>query len=333
MQGKHLERISERTQREFIARRINRQLGLNGSYIDMVEQFMTALDSQRSGLLYRLAKQTVRHCLVVMSGVLSLVSLTNSYAEDTPGNSSGNSWDITTPSGNPSSNSNSWNITLGAGVGSAPKYPGSDTMRTRVMPLIDVNYGRFFLGPGGLGVNLYQDGHWRLAATGSFGFSKLRQESDDPHLQGLGDIDATPRAGVLAGYHSRWFAAGLRVNTDVGGHHQGTVANFEFDVRYPVTQQLTLSAGPRLTWADSSYMQTVFGVDATQARNSGLPQYTASGGISEVSFGVGARYRFTSRWIGAARVSVGRLQGDAAASPITEKLQQRTFAMFVVYHF
>jgi len=108
---------------------------------------------------------------------------------------------------------------------------------------------------------------------------------------------------------------------------------FEFDVRYPVIQQLTLSAGPRLTWADSSYMQTVFGVDATQARNSGLPQYTASGGISEVSFGVGARYRFTSHWIGAARVSVGRLQGDAAASPITENPRQHTFSLSVAYHF
>jgi len=39
-------------------------------------------------------------------------------------------------------------------------------------------------------------------------FFKVRKESDDPHLQGLGDIDGTPRAGVLAGYRSRWFCSG-----------------------------------------------------------------------------------------------------------------------------
>jgi len=120
-------------------------LVLNVSYTDMVEQFMASLDSQRSGLLYRPAKQTVRHCLIVMSGVLSLLSFTNLYAEDTPGiHPAIHGISPLHPAIHLAIQTHGI-FTLGAGVGSAPKYPGSDTIRTRVVPLFDVNYGRFFL--------------------------------------------------------------------------------------------------------------------------------------------------------------------------------------------
>jgi outer membrane protein len=235
-----------------------------------------------------------------------------------------------------------WDISVGAGVASMPKYPGSDSQKTRALPLISVQYGRFFLGgdtagtgagAGGLGVNLYEDAHWRFGAVASFGAFKARKEADDPRLRGLGDIDSTARAGGFASYTQGWLTASASVSTDIGGNHQGTLANFGLTARYRPTDQLTLSAGPNLIWSSGSYMQTFFGIDEEQSLRSGRAQYTAGAGVSSIGFGVGANYRFDRHWSLGVRASTAQLQGDAKDSPITQDKTQNTIAVFAAYHF
>jgi hypothetical protein len=66
----------------------------------------------------------------------------------------------------------SWRFALGGGVVSTPKFPGSKNFKTEAVPIIGVTYGRFFVGgvpgsgtPAGVGINLYQDSHWRFGAA------------------------------------------------------------------------------------------------------------------------------------------------------------------------
>ena len=47
----------------------------------------------------------------------------------------------------------------------------------------------------------------------------------------------------------------------------------------------------------------------------------------------GARYMLTRNWSIAANVSYGRLQGDAANSPVTTDKTQRVISAFVLYRF
>src|SRR5690349_1944822 len=75
-------------------------------------------------------------------------------------------------------------VAVGAGIGVAPRYPGSDNYRAHLAPALHLAYGPVFFGAGGLGIVLHRAEGWR------FGFNLLpsrgRKESDDPHLTGLG---------------------------------------------------------------------------------------------------------------------------------------------------
>jgi outer membrane protein len=235
---------------------------------------------------------------------------------------------------------------LGAGVVSLPEYPGSDRRKTRLAPLFSLSYGRFFVGadaqggsgtgPGtaaGIGFNAYESGGFRLGGLLGADFRSPRAEGDDERLRGLGDIGRTVRAGVFASYAKDWLILRASATSDVAGHHQGTLARLDVLGRYAPFERLTLSAGPGLTWASAQREQTFFGIDADQSARSGRPQYAAGSGIESLRFSVAARYLIGTRWSVAATFSAARLQGDAAASPITQSKSQNIFGVFTSYRF
>ena len=228
-----------------------------------------------------------------------------------------------------------WDITLGVGAASIPKYPGSDEQKARLLPVVSVRYGRFFVGgdSDGVGVNLIEDEHWRAGVIASFGAFKPRKESDDLRLHGLGDIDSTPRLGSFVSYTQSWLTASAAVSSDVGGNRQGTLATLSLAARWQATPQLLLTAGPSITWANGQYMQTFFGIDEEQALHSGLPQYRPGGGVANIGLRVGANYRFNQHWGFGVSASTAQLQGDAKDSPITQDKTQSTIVAFAAYHF
>jgi outer membrane scaffolding protein for murein synthesis (MipA/OmpV family) len=233
-----------------------------------------------------------------------------------------------------------WRFVVGVGAISEPKYPGSGNRRYEPVPLLSASYGRFFFGaspdtgtPLGLGAYLYRDSHWRIGAVVSYDFLKPRRESDDAHLQGLGDIDRTAHAGIFVNYTLGWFGARSSVLTDIGGKHQGTIAKLDLEAKYTPTNRLTFTAGPGLTWASSQYEQTYYGVDAQQSSQSGMRQYSPGSGIASVRFSVGANYELTKHWDVRALVSASSLQGDTGDSPVVEKKSQIFYGAFASYHF
>jgi outer membrane protein len=76
-----------------------------------------------------------------------------------------------------------------------------------------------------------------------------------------------------------------------------------------------------------------FGIDAAQSEIAGVPPYRARAGINTVGGQVGARYALTRNWSVAANLRYGRLQGDAADSPVTTDKTQRLISAFVLYKF
>ena len=114
---------------------------------------------------------------------------------------------------------------------------------------------------------------------------------------------------------------------------QGTLGFFDLLARHRATPQLTFSAGPGITWASDDYMTTFFGVTPEQSTRSGLPVYEAKAGVHALRFGVGAGYRIDRRWSLGGRIGTSRLEGDAAASPITRDRTQNLAALFASYRF
>src|SRR5258706_6532636 len=218
---------------------------------------------------------------------------------------------------------------FGAGVGFAPRFEGSNHERARLAPVVHLAYGPVFFGLGGLGVNLYRDPRWRFGANLAFGGGT--RESADDRVQGLGDVDRSVLAGLFAVYQSREVLARAHISTDVGGHGQGTVARLDVFGRLRGGDGLAFFAGPGLTWVDRRHMQTYFGVSAEQAARSGLPAFDAGAGVSSMRLSAGAAYRIDPRWRLIGIYSLGRLQGDAAASPIIVTRTQNSLFVSAIY--
>jgi MipA family protein len=232
-----------------------------------------------------------------------------------------------------------WRVSLGAGLDYVPKFPGSDSHKVLPLPFIAASYGRFFFGafPGaasiaGIGVNLYQDQHWRFGAALSAGLAE-RKESDDPRLQGLGDVRRTASAGVTLAYTQSSYTLGASVLSDILNRGQGTLASLNALGRYRASDRLTFFGGPGLTWADGRYTETFFGVNAQQSAASGLPEFGTRPGFNSARLGLGAGYRLGERWSTLAFASLSTLLGDAVNSPITESRSQYFLGVAIFYRF
>lgn len=233
-----------------------------------------------------------------------------------------------------------WELTAGIGVASVPRYLGSGDDRILPVPMLGARHGRFVFGdvPGGtspasVGIHLVETASWNFGTFVSYDLGDQRKESVDSHLHGLGDIKPTGHAGFFAGYSVAWLALRASAQSDIGGKDQGMTASFEAMAQFPLSQRLFVGAGPSLTWADQSRMQTFFAVDAAQSANSGLAQYSTRAGLQSVDFSLLAMYQVSTHWSMGARVAATRLQQEAADSPVVEDDTQLAGMMFFNYRF
>jgi outer membrane protein len=236
--------------------------------------------------------------------------------------------------------SDKWKFIVGGGVINAARYPGSRYDFTRGLPLVSISYGRFFIGavpgggaPAGAGAYLLHTEHWAIGLDFGGDSRKPRRASDDPILRGWGDIKGTVRGGMFAAYNREWLSVRAAISDDVGGHHEGVLASLAIEAKYHVTRRLTLSIGPEVTWVNSQYANTFFGINAAQSEIAGIAPYRAKSGINTLSGSAGATYMLTDHWSLGTHVSYGRLQGDAADSPVTTSKTQRIYGAFVMYRF
>jgi MipA family protein len=235
--------------------------------------------------------------------------------------------------------SDKWKFQLGAGAINAARYPGSRYDATHGVPIVSISYDRYFIGgvpggggaPAGLGAYLLHTGHWAVGLAVGGGGRKPRRASDDPILRGWGDIPGTVRGGMFASYNIDWLS--VHGSVSAAGHNEGVLASLGIDAKYHATQRLTLSIGPEVTWGNSQYTMTFFGLDAAQSEIAGIAPYRAGSGINSVGGSASANYMLTQHWSLAAHVSYGRLQGDAANSPVTTDKTQRMYGAFVMYRF
>lgn len=225
---------------------------------------------------------------------------------------------------------------IGGGVGVKPNYSGAKHNQTTFVPAIKLAYGPFFVG----GVDDLLGAGWEVAKTDRWTFAlgvgtnlSPRQESDDAHLRGLGDIDVTPRAFTSATYQNGWLKGGVIASQDVGGNQQGFKLTGYAHLQWRPVESVRLFTGPTFSWADSDYMQTQYGVTASQAMRSGLPRYDAGAGLEKVGWELGMDYEMTSSWLVGARLVAQHLENNAADSPIAEQSGQLSGLLFTAWRF
>lgn len=261
---------------------------------------------------------------VMSSGVAT------AYADDTPATSDPAS--APAASATPAASSK-WKIAFGPGVVVTPRYPGSRQLSVFPFPALDISYDdRFFSqGPDVLGVNVVSDPNYHVGAALTFDFQE-RKESDDPRLHGLGNVNVGPKLKLFADYTVWAFTGSVALYQDIAGTHQGTTVSTDLYASAPVGGWL-FSVGPGFTWANGTYTRTFFAVSNQQSAASGLPTYGTSAGIRDIHLNTYVSYDFSKHWVGSIATTFGRLQHDAAQSPITERTFELNMLASVNYRY
>ena len=241
-----------------------------------------------------------------------------------------------------------WEIRIGLGARYDAKYEGSDEMKARVLPLIDITWKDLvFLNPReGLGVRLYDD--HGLTVSAGIGYVFGRDESDSSGLRGMGDIDDAAAVNLKMKYAIGPVAPYIGISRHLGDI-DGTLVEAGVGGIVPLAlitggmdspgmgagglKGTALQLGVSATWADGGYMEGYFGVNPVQSAASGYARYDAESGFKSVDFKFGVIYPFAENWAVNARGGYSRLLGDAADSPIVKDDGRFSGGLFLSYRF
>jgi outer membrane scaffolding protein for murein synthesis (MipA/OmpV family) len=230
-----------------------------------------------------------------------------------------------------------WQVIVGASAATQPAYTGAKAYEVLGGPVFDIRYKdiAFFSAGEGLGVNLLRTDKLLFGVSLRYDFGRHISE-DYPHLHGLNDIGASSETEAFASYVlSKKFPLVLRADIrKIMGGAGGLVGDLEGYLPLPgSSQHFVMFAGPSVTFADHSNMQTTFGVTPSQAPLSGYPPFTAHGGTQSWGIGFSATRVFTSHWLVTTEAAYSRLLGPARESPITVSAAQSTVNLSVEYRF
>lgn len=226
-----------------------------------------------------------------------------------------------------------WSVTLGAGLASAPRYPGAGSQRLQLAPLVSIVYDRrVFAGPLGIGVAAIR---WNGFTAGPvIGIERGRNESDDSRLTGLGNISPSATGGAFAAYDFGSVTISATARQAISHSSNGLSGLVQANFRHAFALARTdLAVGPDLEFGNADFERTWFGISPTQSSASGLPEYAPRGGINAVGVHAGLTYRASRHLLWRMFATVRDLTGDAAQSPIVERRTQFLVGAGVAYHF
>ncbi|TCT02677.1 outer membrane protein [Aquabacter spiritensis] len=232
-----------------------------------------------------------------------------------------------------------WYLTLGLGVRVQPSYPGGQQYLGVPFPVINLSKGRelydFQSVDDSSSIALFDNGSISTGAAWSLNFG--RDEDDSPHLTGLGDVDPTfELGGFVQWFPVNWFRFRGELRYGMGGF-SGWVADLGADFIVPY-EQWRFSLGPRLSFAGSGYMDTFYGVTASQAAvasfyGNALPIYRPSSGLDSWGLTAQMTRNFGDGFTWGMYATYANLVGSASDSPVTSNRNQFEAGMSLSYAF
>jgi outer membrane protein len=208
----------------------------------------------------------------------------------------------------------SFNFALRGGVAATPSYPGSSDFQ--LGPDVGFTFGALRLGGVNVGNGIGQIPESGLSFSGAFRVLGAREQADNNELSGLTDIDTAVELGFGLTYRQRDWEVFGEVRKGVTGH-SGVTGTLGGDVIFRPDDRWTISAGPRVSFGDSTFASTYFGVTAGEAAASQFGAFDAGGGALGAGFEIEATYRFSDTWAFETALGYEKLLNDAADSPIT----------------
>jgi outer membrane protein len=212
---------------------------------------------------------------------------------------------------------------VGLGAQLVPSFPGSDSLSVR--PLVDIARARgdepfeFEAPDESFGFALFSKNGFAIGPAVNL---EGKRTADDVGAD-LPKVDFSVEAGAFAQYElSESFRVRMEVRKGLTGH-KGVIGNIGADFVARDKDEWLFSVGPRLTFADKKHHRAYFSVAPEDSLASGLPAYSAGGGIQSAGATAGFLRQLSERWGIYSYAKYDRLVGDAAESPIVRQLGSR----------
>jgi outer membrane protein len=220
-------------------------------------------------------------------------------------------------------------VTLGGGPRVQPQYEGARNYMLSPFPIVSV---RFLINP----FTGEPSSEYGLGFAPSFRYIGARDRSVDKKLAGFPKVDAAYELGGVIDYTLPFVRGYLAVRQGFGGHH-GQVADVGVEGIFKPFGGLKIAIGPKLAFASKEYMETYFSVPPDRSGpptpppdpfsrkkgGGGKGGFQADAGLNSYGPNLKVDYDFTPQWTGKFEANYSRLAGDAADSPLVQKIGSR----------
>jgi outer membrane scaffolding protein for murein synthesis (MipA/OmpV family) len=219
-------------------------------------------------------------------------------------------------------------------ISSKADYSGSDAPRASVMPALEYQWANgWFAGTNrGVGYNFSKAPTLQYGL--GLGLDFGRKESSTGTLAGMGSIASKVEYGAFLNYapDRHWrLSSVLRYGS--GDTGQGATANFGANYTLDISPKWRMDLGASTTWANAQYMQSYFGVSATQSQQSGHSVYSPTSGLRDVSSNLNLSYQVTPQISVSGSLNASSLFGDAKNSPLVTSPQSVSGSLSIGYAF
>jgi outer membrane protein len=236
---------------------------------------------------------------------------------------------------------NGWLVTVKGNFVASPTFPGAESYSFIAYPSLAVRRAndpsRFGAPDDGVSIGMF--GSEPDVTVGVVGrYQRGRYSGDSRKLSGLSDARWALEPGVFAEYWPDPGKIRLRAEARFGlNGYNGPVGSLGADYVQRLSDRIVLSGGPRVAIAGEDYMQTYYGVTATEAQRSHtIAAYKASAGVRSVGATAALAYGWTNNISTTVYANYDRLVGSAAESSVTKTVgspNQFTFGAQINYTF
>ncbi|MCW8093323.1 MipA/OmpV family protein [Alteromonas sp. ASW11-130] len=232
---------------------------------------------------------------------------------------------------------NGWSAGLGLGIEYESAYEGSDEFGFEVDPAGAVQWRSgdniFYWAGEALGWRGLRYDMWLLEAAVVFEEGREESDSDDGHLDGLGDGDEGLEV-LLQARHAfdsdwrYWLDSRLLIGDN------GTLGLLGAGYRFGDQNDGTGSSiAVAVVFHDSDYANKDFGINAEQSAASGLNETYLSGGFRSIGFHYNYRTYINQNWQLFGEIVYERYGSDIEDSPIARNNYEAEAGLGVIYVF
>ncbi|MBH1449342.1 MipA/OmpV family protein [Stenotrophomonas maltophilia] len=233
-------------------------------------------------------------------------------------------------------------LTLGAGVDVAPRYSGSDENRATAALVLDYSMANGFFASTVRGIG-YGNSIGKLDYSVALSYRAGRKDRDvdsdstsygSDHLRGMGDVKGSAISVLGLGYEvTDWLNLQLHAEVPISQRNNGAALHFGVVSPLYTSSKNSVALALTASWGTSKYMQTYYGVTASQSAASGFARHDAGSGIYAYSLNMDWTHKLNKNWSVVASAGVTQLAGDARDSSIVQRKTSPTGSLKVTYSF